>query len=115
MHLLRDRQLNINRETVQLHRYAYSNQRHALQLVSQNEDGYFEPYMTCSVNLPDAPCPPDEVFIKDWSENEGITEWLVKNQVILPESTGCERTGYVVAFRYKLHPDIVADLKKELE
>lgn len=56
------------------------------------DDG--EPVSTCTVNLPDEPLGDGEVFIKDYSENEGMVEFLVKEGVV--ERTGREvQSGYV--------------------
>jgi hypothetical protein len=51
----------------------YINKRIALRLVSIF-DGV--PVTTATVNLPNEPLGPDEVFIKDWSENRGLYEIL---------------------------------------
>ena len=56
------------------------------------DDG--EPISTCTVNLPDEPLGEGEVFIKDYSENEGMVEFLVKEGVV--ERTGREvQSGYI--------------------
>jgi len=52
----------------------YGNGRIALQLYSV-EDG--QPYATASINLPEQDIKPDEVAIKDYSENEGILDAIV--------------------------------------
>ena len=53
----------------------YGNGRVALQLYSV-EDG--QPYATASVNLPEHNIGPDEIAVKDYSENEGILDSLLK-------------------------------------
>lgn len=73
-------------------KFTYTNGRIALQLVSSAG----EPLCTASVNLPDDECPPDHVFIKNWSENEGVLEELIGHGVI-SESVGSVRTGFVTA------------------
>lgn len=73
-------------KTCQLHRVElevkkmeYANGRIALQLF---EVGDFEPYMVATVNLPELPLEEGEVFIKDYSENEGIFEALLRAGII---------------------------------
>ena len=63
--------------------------RVALHLIDVNG----EPVAVCSVNLDD-PLGENEIFIKDYSENEGMADFLVKEGIV--ELTG-ERvqTGYV--------------------
>lgn len=59
----------------------YTNGRIAVQLI---ENG--EPYATVSVNVPEAPIGDDEFFVKNYSENEGLLEELLR--VGLLEFTG---------------------------
>lgn len=60
--------------------------RLAIELVDR-EDGM--PYTRATVNLPDDPLGPDEVFVKDYAENEGVLDAL--------EAAGLvKRTGRVV-------------------
>lgn len=58
--------------------YAHGN-RVALSLIDE-DDG--EPIATCTVNLPNESLRDDEVLIKDYSENEGILDCLVKAGVV---------------------------------
>lgn len=44
------------------------------------EDG--SPYATATVNVPDVEREGDEVFIKNYSENEGILEFLEENNIV---------------------------------
>jgi hypothetical protein len=61
---------------------------------------------TASVNLPDFPIGPHQVFVKDWSENEGMLVWLVENGIV--RDTGeVVPTGYVLANLCELTPDYV--------
>lgn len=87
-----------------IHVATYGNGRLALQLTCPMEGvpNALEPYMTPTVNLPDEECGPGEVYVKDWSENEGITEWLIKNELIQAPPVGGAATGYVFARRFKL-------------
>lgn len=67
----------------------YGNGRAALQLI---DDG--ELVLTATVNLPDEDLEDNEVFIKDYSENDGILEVLVNAGII--EDTGKRvRSGFV--------------------
>ena len=59
----------------------YFNGRKALMLVDSFE---FEPIATCTVNVPDEPIEEGEVFIKNYSENTGMTDTLVEAGVIEP-------------------------------
>jgi hypothetical protein len=60
----------------------YRNKQPALQLVDAYTD---EPIATASVSL-DVPLEPDEILIKDWSENEGMLLSLEQAGII--EDTG---------------------------
>ena len=43
------------------------------------------PYMTATINIPSHhPVVIEDVVIKDYSENEGIYQWLVDRNIILP-------------------------------
>lgn len=52
------------------------------------------PYMTITVNLPDVDLDDDEVSIKNYSENEGVFEWLV-DEGIVSEPIRYEHQGHV--------------------
>lgn len=71
------------------------NGRVALCLVAGEKDECpGEPVATCTVNIPDASLAENEVIIKDYSENEGMAEFLVKEGVV--ELTDrCVGSGYV--------------------
>lgn len=70
----------------------YSNNRIALQLVDAEDND--SPIAIATVNLPDEQLNDDEVFIKDYSENEGIYQTLVDAKVI-SEAIGCAQSGFV--------------------
>jgi hypothetical protein len=76
----------------------YNNDRTALQLVDVEDGG---PIAMATVNMPDQPLADDEVYIKSWSENEGMAEALMKADVIGPV-LGKVRSSWVVATRHKL-------------
>lgn len=56
----------------------YNNGRIAIEL-THPDDG---PIAVASVNLPDEECEPGHTFIKDWSENAGMTEALVEAGIV---------------------------------
>jgi len=60
------------------------------------------PLATATVNFPDDPCPADEVYIKEWSENKGMTQWLIDNKLIVRGALHSVRSGFVKAYRYEL-------------
>lgn len=79
-----------------------NNNRLAITLKSSKSG---EPMMIATVNLIDEPLTDDCVHIKNWSENKGILDSLVKAGII--EDTGQKiPTGYVEANLCKLLIDI---------
>lgn len=74
----------------------YLNGNKALQIV--DDEGVI---CTCSVNglrINDT----DEIGIKDWSENEGMVDFLLKNEIIFGEPIDYENSGFVTIPYYKL-------------
>ena len=67
--------VSLNGEQLTLRREHYLNGRTALVL----SDG-----TRCTVNVPDFPLAPDEVLIKDYSENAGVFDALVRAGAIAP-------------------------------
>jgi hypothetical protein len=83
---------------VRLEKHKYANGRTALTLVDA-DDG--EQVACATVNLPEQQLAPGEVFVKTWSENEGMLDFLLKNRIV--EDMGREvPTGYVTARVCKL-------------
>jgi hypothetical protein len=76
----------------------YKNDRVALELIDA-EDGMS--VATASVNIPEASLKDDEILIKSWSENEGMTNVLIKAGIIGP-AIGQVPTGFVHATKHKL-------------
>ena len=67
----------------------------ALVLVS--DDGIHEPIATATCNLTvDPPLKPFEFFCKDWSENEGMADWLIE-QGIATDTGRSAVSGFVLA------------------
>lgn len=66
---------------VRIEKSQYNNGLTSLQLVEDGgaEDGL--PFATCTVALP-GELETNEVAIKDYSENEGMLQFLIKNEVI---------------------------------
>ena len=60
----------------------YNNGSKAIQLYDAN-DG--DPVATASINIPEWTQRENEIFIKEYSENSGITESLVKAKIIEPD------------------------------
>ena len=57
----------------------YRNNRIALTLVDEDNG---EPVATATTNLPDISLDEDEVIIKNYSENEGILQVLIKANIV---------------------------------
>ena len=75
--------------------YAQPRSATALRLLAIDHDipgKPLVPYMTVTVNVGNDD--PDEVTIKDYSENEGIFEVLVENKIV-SKPIRFEQTGYV--------------------
>ena len=65
------------------------NKRLAIDLLCK-EDGYWEPYAFLTVNLPEVPLQANEAFIKDFDENAGLLDFVLKNKLgkVLPGQEG---------------------------
>jgi hypothetical protein len=57
----------------------YNNGRTAIELIDV-EDGC--PVMMATVNLPETDLNEDEIIIKNYSENEGVLEFLIENGIV---------------------------------
>jgi hypothetical protein len=68
----------------------YSNGRTVLALA--DEEG---PVAVATVNVPEEPLGPDEVCVKDYSENEGMVAALVEAGVVEPLVVRRVRQGFV--------------------
>lgn len=66
---------------VQISKKKYSNGRVAIVLIDE-EDGL--DLLTATVNLPHEDLQKGEIFIKDWSENEGVLKFLQNNKIVGP-------------------------------
>lgn len=70
----------------------YSNHRTAIELISVT-DGY--PVMVATVNVPDEILEDGEIIIKNYSENEGLLEFLQSNGIVGPTKRHV-RSGWVL-------------------
>lgn len=77
-----------------------SNDRTALKIIDDHND-YPELVAIATANLPNESLEPDEVFIKDWSENEGVLNDLIEMGVI-SEPISSVQTGFCIAYKCKL-------------
>ena len=89
--------------TVTVCSYA-QNGRLAVSLLCK-EDEFWEPYAFLTVNLPKEPLQPNEAFIKDFDENTGLLDFVLKNRLgtLCPEKGGSESRAY---------PKIAFDMEK---
>lgn len=79
-----------------------NNKRRALTIESNSH----EPLMTITVNL-DTPPPAGCLWIKDWSENEGIIEGLKDCEVIIGDAPEAYKpSGHVVVGAWRINPDL---------
>jgi hypothetical protein len=69
------------------------NGRIAIQIVTEMGT----PWFMATINLPEIPLLPDEVIIKNYSENEGILDELLKAGIV-------EETGVFVQVGYNTCP-----------
>lgn len=81
-------EIELNGEVVTLHRSNYiHNGQNSLEafIDHKNTEGevvYSEPYAKLSVCLKEHNIPTTEIFIKDWSENEGMLAQLINQGVV---------------------------------
>ena len=76
---------------VELAKGSYSNGRTAIELIDA-EDGC--PVMVATINVPDAELAEGEIIIKNYSENEGVLEFLQENEIVGPVKRNIG-TGFV--------------------
>jgi hypothetical protein len=76
----------------------YDNSRRAIQLLDAHDGSLVA---TATVNIPEAPIGKDEIFIKNWSENEGVLESMIDAGYIEPAHS-LATTGRVLAECCKL-------------
>jgi hypothetical protein len=72
----------------------YNNGRTAIELLEMDPAyGYF-PYAVATVNMPEVLLADNEVLIKDYSENEGVLDFLIKYNIVTPTPNGIH-SGFV--------------------
>ena len=84
-------------ETVQvvINLSKYDNGRTAIQLLQKDLDmAMYTPYAVATVNLSHVLLADNEVLIKDYSENEGMLDFLTKNNIVSFTPNGVQ-SGYV--------------------
>lgn len=92
----------------------------AIFLVCMDPDEAGEPYCTLSVNMDLNPPAEGCFWLKDWSENELIAEWFIKEGLIEPTGVAI-KTGFVTAREVRITPKLEAlfmtdeEIQKELE
>jgi hypothetical protein len=59
----------------------YANGRTSINLIDVKDN---QPYAVATTNLPDVLLLDNEVLIKDYSENEGVLEFLTTNNIVVP-------------------------------
>lgn len=84
-------------------RYTQNN-RLAVSLFCK-EDGCWTPYAALTVNLPGEPLRKNEAFIKDFDENTGLLDFVLKNKL----GTLCPEKGYS---GFCVYPKIAFDMEK---
>lgn len=101
---------NPNTKTIEFSGYTcrimwgkYGNGRLALQLL---DDEDWSPVAVASVNLPDVYMAPDEMAVKDWSENEGMLDALMEAGIV-EKPHAMVPTGFVMAPICKIKPEHV--------
>jgi len=93
--------LNLNNYDLEINYSKYANGRTAIALVDR-EDGM--PFTTASVNMPDHDCPEGHIYIKNWSENEGMVEYL-QGKGIIGEIVSYVNSGFVTVPLCKLRSE----------
>lgn len=59
----------------------YANNRISINLIDVSDN---QPYAVATTNLPDVLLLDNEVLVKDYSENEGVLEFLTTNNIVVP-------------------------------
>ena len=80
----------------------YPNGRPAL-ILTDAEDGEGEEVCYARINMPVIPFEEDEVIIKDYSENQGVLDALVKAEIVLRPHKEVPISQWVIAPICKLN------------
>jgi len=77
-----------------IEKLAYRNERIALELIDEKNG---EPVLVATVNVPEEIINADEVIVKNYSENEGILEVLIRQGIVgFPLRYACDNPGMPV-------------------
>lgn len=79
----------------------YANGRTRINLLDAADN---EPYAVATTNLPDVLLLDNEVLVKDYSENEGVLEFLTTNNIVVPTDKWVT-TGFVDVQVCVLNPE----------
>ena len=79
----------------------YANGRTRICLLDSIDN---EPYAVATTNLPDVLLLDNEVIVKDYSENEGMLEFLTTNNIVVPTNNWVS-TGFVDVQVCTLNPE----------
>lgn len=71
---IHDESIQFNQYKVSIEKGQYPNGRFALMLIDATTG---EELFVATVNIPDIILQPDEIIIKNWSENQGILEFSI--------------------------------------
>lgn len=93
----------------------YQNGRIALELVSAITDESRQLFEGASitratVNIPEHAIEPEDVFVKDYNENEGMADWLAKHGFIDEFPADSAQSGFVEVYSYALTKEVLAKL-----
>jgi hypothetical protein len=72
----------------------YNNGRTAIELLENDLETGPVPYAVATVNMPDVLLADNEVLIKDYSENEGVLDFLIRYNIVTPTPNGIH-SGFV--------------------
>lgn len=79
----------------------YANNRTSINLIDVNDN---QPYAVATTNLPDVLLLDNEVLVKDYSEKEGVLEFLTTNNIVVPTDKWVT-TGFVDVQVCVLNPE----------
>ena len=86
------------------------NGRKAIRLLDEIDN---EPVATATIAIDDEDLPEDCVYIKEYSENSGITKALLEAKIINPIAIKMADSGHVVIFAYKITDQALEELWPE--
>lgn len=86
----------------------YGNGNTAIQILDKEDYGLIT---TATVNLGDK-LPENQAYIKDYSENEGMLEFLKKTGIV-NKVIGYKSSGYIIAPLCELNMDVIKNNNQE--